>query len=51
MLFRSEKTGEWATVHAEANNVKLANQKQANTPVKFHPGTLKYFNEKGVKID
>jgi TRAP transporter TAXI family solute receptor len=46
-----EKTAEWATVHAEANNVKLQNQKQANTPVKFHPGALKYFNEKGVKID
>jgi TRAP transporter TAXI family solute receptor len=46
-----EKTSEWATVHAEANNVKLDSQKTANTPVKFHPGALKYFNEKGVKLN
>ena len=46
-----EKTSEWATVHAEANNVKLDSQKEANTPVKFHPGALKYFNEKGVKLN
>jgi TRAP transporter TAXI family solute receptor len=42
---------EWATVHAEARNVTLENQKQANSPVKFHPGALKYFKEKGVKVD
>jgi len=46
-----EKTSEWATVHAEANNVKLDNQKQANTPVKFHPGALKYFKEKGITVN
>jgi len=46
-----EKTSEWATVHAEANNVKLENQKAANSPVKFHPGALKYLNEKGVKLN
>ena len=46
-----EKTSEWATVHAEANNVKLESQKEANTPVKFHPGALKYFQEKGVKLN
>lgn len=46
-----EKTSEWATVHAEANNVKLDSQKAANTPVTFHPGALKYFTEKGVKIN
>jgi TRAP transporter TAXI family solute receptor len=46
-----EKTSEWATVHAEANNVKLGSQKEANSPVKFHPGALKYFNEKGVKLN
>jgi TRAP transporter TAXI family solute receptor len=46
-----EKTAEWATVHAEAKNVKLSSQKAANSPVKFHPGALKYFKEKGVKIN
>lgn len=42
---------EWATVHKEALNVKLENQKQANSPVPFHPGALKYFAEKGIKVD
>ena len=41
---------EWATVHKEALNVKIANQKQANTAVPFHPGALKYFAEKGIKV-
>ncbi len=42
---------EWATVHKEALNVKLENQKQANTAVPFHPGALKYFAEKGIKVN
>jgi TRAP transporter TAXI family solute receptor len=46
-----DKKDELATVHAEANNIKFENQKVANTPVKFHPGALKYFAEKGVKVD
>lgn len=46
-----EKNAEWAQVHAEARNVKLENQKKANTPVDFHPGALKYFNEKGIKVN
>jgi hypothetical protein len=37
-------------VHKEAANIKLENQKAANTPVPFHPGALKYFAEKGVKV-
>jgi hypothetical protein len=41
---------EWATVHKEALNVKLENQKLANTAVPFHPGALKYFAEKGIKV-
>ncbi|WP_341915840.1 TAXI family TRAP transporter solute-binding subunit [Ferrovibrio terrae] len=46
-----EKRDEWATVHAEAKNVKLDNQLRGNTPVPFHPGAIKYMAEKGVKID
>jgi len=42
---------EWATVHKEALNVKLENQKQANSAVPFHPGALKYFAEKGIKVN
>lgn len=46
-----EKRDEWATVHAEAKNVKLENQLRANTPVPFHPGAVKYLTEKGLKLD
>jgi TRAP transporter TAXI family solute receptor len=37
-------------VHKEAANIRLENQKAAATPVPFHPGALKYFAEKGVKV-
>ncbi|MEN3353573.1 MAG: uncharacterized protein V7640_1731, partial [Betaproteobacteria bacterium] len=37
-------------VHQEARNFKLEQQKQAATPIPFHPGAVKYFNEKGVKL-
>ncbi|MFN7195442.1 MAG: TAXI family TRAP transporter solute-binding subunit, partial [bacterium] len=45
-----ENTAEWATVHAEARNVTLTNQKQANSPVPFHPGAARYFAERGIKL-
>lgn len=45
-----ENTAEWATVHAEARNVTLANQKQANAPVPFHPGAVRYFTERGIRL-
>jgi TRAP transporter TAXI family solute receptor len=45
-----ENTAEWATVHAEARNVTIQNQKQANSPVPFHPGAARYFAERGVKL-
>jgi len=38
-------------VHKEAINFKLENQKQAATPIPFHPGALKYFAEKGIKVN
>ena len=38
-------------VHKEAENIKLENQKAAASPVPFHPGALKYFAEKGVKVN
>jgi uncharacterized protein len=46
-----EKRDELAVVHKEALNFKLENQKTAATPVPFHPGALKYFAEKGVKVN
>jgi TRAP transporter TAXI family solute receptor len=38
-------------VHKEAENFKLENQKAAATPIPFHPGAIKYFAEKGVKLN
>jgi TRAP transporter TAXI family solute receptor len=38
-------------VHKEAENFKLENQKAAATPVPFHPGALKYYAEKGVRVN
>ncbi len=38
-------------VHKEAMNIKLENQKTAATPIPFHPGALKFFAEKGVKLN
>ncbi len=37
--------------HAEYRNVKLDAQKSNATPVPYHPGALKYFKEKGVKVN
>jgi TRAP transporter TAXI family solute receptor len=45
-----EKRDELIRVHKEAENFKLENQKTAATPIPFHPGALKYFGERGVKL-
>jgi hypothetical protein len=45
-----EKTADLVAVHKEAANFKLSNQKKDATPIPFHPGALKYFAEKGIKI-
>jgi uncharacterized protein len=45
-----EHLDEWAQVHGEARNVKQENQKQANSPIAWHPGALKYFKEKGWNV-
>ncbi len=46
-----EKRDDVIAVHKEAMNIKLENQKTAASPAPFHPGALKYFAEKGVKLD
>jgi uncharacterized protein len=38
-------------VHKEAENIKLENQKKDATPVPWHPGAVKYFAEKGIKLN
>ena len=45
-----DKRDELITVHKEAENFKLENQKEAASPLPWHPGALKYFKEKGVKL-
>ena len=45
-----EHKAEWEAVHKSAAEVTLADQKQENSPVPFHPGAVRYFAEKGVKL-
>jgi hypothetical protein len=45
-----EKKPELVAVHKEAENIKLENQKNSASPVPFHPGAIKYFAEKGLKV-
>jgi len=37
-------------VHKEAQNIKLENQKTEASSIPWHPGAIKYFAEKGIKI-
>ncbi len=45
-----EKKDELVAVHKEALNFKLENQKASASPIPFHPGAIRYFAEKGIKI-
>jgi uncharacterized protein len=46
-----EKQADLVAVHKEAANIKLENQSLANAGIPFHPGAVKYFSEKGVKVE
>lgn len=46
-----DKRDDLIAVHKEAANFKLENQKASASPVPFHPGAVKYFAEKGVKLN
>ena len=37
-------------VHKEATNFSIDKQKQSASPIPFHPGAIKYFAERGIKI-
>jgi len=37
-------------VHKESENFTLENQKASASPIPFHPGAVKYFAERGVKL-
>jgi TRAP transporter TAXI family solute receptor len=45
-----EKRDELVAVHGEARAIALENQIQKNSPIPWHPGAVKYLNEKGVKM-
>ncbi len=46
-----DKRQELINVHKAAEEFKLETQKTSATPVPYHPGAIKYFKEKGVKLD
>jgi hypothetical protein len=46
-----EKRDDLAKVHKEALNIKAESQRSAFAGIPWHPGALKYFKEKGIKID
>ncbi len=45
-----DKRDDMIAVHKEAENFRLENQKAAASPIPFHPGAVKYFSERGVRI-
>ena len=46
-----DKRDDLIAVHKEAMNFKLENQKTSASPIPFHPGAVKYFAEKGIKLN
>ncbi len=46
-----DRRADMIAVHKEAENFKLENQKTSASPIPFHPGAVKYFAEKGVKLN
>ena len=46
-----EKRADLALVHKEANNIKPEWQTSSRAGVPWHPGALKYFKEKGIKVE
>jgi TRAP transporter TAXI family solute receptor len=45
-----EKQAELVMVHGEAKSIALESQIAKNSPIPWHPGAVKYFAEKGVKM-
>ncbi len=45
-----EKKADLVAVHKEADSFSLENQVKANSSVPWHPGALKYYTERGVKM-
>ena len=45
-----DRKPELITVHSEAKHITLEPQAAGGSPIPFHPGALRYFTEKGLKI-
>ena len=46
-----EKKAEIVAVHKDASYLALENQLTGGSPIPFHPGALRYFKEKGLKVN
>lgn len=46
-----EKRADLIAVHNEAENIKIEYQKNATTPIPFHPGAVRYIAERGGKLN
>ena len=46
-----DNQAELVRTHQEYRNVHIESQKQASTPIAFHPGALKYLKEKHIKVN
>lgn len=46
-----EKKDDLVKVHKDAGFLDLANQMTGASPIPFHPGALRYFREKGLKVN
>lgn len=46
-----ESRDDLIAVHKDTADFKLENQKAAASPIPFHPGAVKYFEERGVKLN
>ena len=45
-----ENKADMVEAHKEAQNIALEFQRNDTSPIPFHPGAVKYFSEKGVKL-
>ncbi|MDI9332613.1 MAG: TAXI family TRAP transporter solute-binding subunit [Alphaproteobacteria bacterium] len=46
-----DKRDDLIAAHKEATNLRLDGQKQAATPIPYHPGAARFYAEKGVKLN
>ena len=45
-----DRKQELVAVHQDARYLALEPQAAGGSPIPFHPGAIKYFNEKGLKL-